>query len=137
LLGPLSPVSLMRRVHSASYSLRERRIGTDKRPAVSSACRNVEWLLFDEHSSVVTGAIWPAVARCGQFPVLTRSGRTTLPIAAVQEQRSGHSLHRQSIQTDVPRTESRLGQTEPLRLSFRPQRRCKDLRRAVRGRSHR
>jgi glutathione S-transferase len=57
LLGPLSPVSLMRRVHSASSSHRERRIGTDKRPAVSSACRNVEWLLSDEHSSVVTGAI--------------------------------------------------------------------------------
>jgi hypothetical protein len=62
LLGPLSPVSLMRRVHSASYSLRERRIGTDKRPAVCSACRNVEGLLSDEHSSVVTGAIWPIVA---------------------------------------------------------------------------
>src|ERR1700730_12779688 len=45
LLDPLSPVSLMRRVHSASSSLRERRIGTDKRPAVSSACRTVEWLL--------------------------------------------------------------------------------------------
>jgi hypothetical protein len=29
LLGPLSPVSWMRRVHSASSSLRERRIGTD------------------------------------------------------------------------------------------------------------
>lgn len=38
LLDPLSPVSLMRRVHSASSSLRERRIGTDKRPAASSAC---------------------------------------------------------------------------------------------------
>ena len=63
---------------------------------------------------------------------------TTHPqLAAVQEQRSGHSLHRQSIRTDVPRTESRLGQTEPLGLSFRPRRRCKDLRRAVRGRSHR
>jgi hypothetical protein len=55
-------VSLMRRVHSASSSLRERRIGTDKRPAVCSACRNVEWLLSDEHSSVVTGATWPIFA---------------------------------------------------------------------------
>src|SRR6202171_738883 len=33
LLGPLSPASLMRRVHSASSSPRERRIGTDKPPA--------------------------------------------------------------------------------------------------------
>jgi hypothetical protein len=49
-------------VHSASYSLRERRIGTKKRPAVCSVCRNVEWLLSDEHSSVVTGAIWPVAA---------------------------------------------------------------------------
>jgi hypothetical protein len=63
LLGPLSPASLMRRVHSASSSLRERRIGTDQRPAVSSVRRNVEWLLSDEHSSVVTGAIWPGVGR--------------------------------------------------------------------------
>ena len=30
--GPLSPVSLKRRVHTASFSLRERRIGTDRRP---------------------------------------------------------------------------------------------------------
>lgn len=29
----------MRRVHSASSSLRERRIGTDKRPAVTRFCR--------------------------------------------------------------------------------------------------
>jgi hypothetical protein len=52
----------MRRVHSASSSLRERRTGTDKRPAVSIACQNVEWLLSDEHSSVVTGVIWPGTA---------------------------------------------------------------------------
>jgi glutathione S-transferase len=73
LLGPLSPASLMRRVHSASSSLRERRIGTDERPAVSSACRNVEWLLSDEHSSVVTGAIWPRL--CDKSPVLSGAKR--------------------------------------------------------------
>jgi hypothetical protein len=75
----------------------------------------------------------PAIVSLGSTP----SGRTILPIAAVQEQRSGHSLHEQSIRTDVPRTEGRFGQTEPLGLSFRPRRRCKDLRRAVRGQSHR
>jgi hypothetical protein len=35
--GPLSPASWMRRVHSASSSLRERRIGTDKRHKRPSA----------------------------------------------------------------------------------------------------
>lgn len=62
LLGPLLPVSLVRRVHFASSSLRERRIGTDKAPTVSSACRNVEWLLSVDHALTPSVRSWPSAA---------------------------------------------------------------------------